>query len=563
MDMKKFILTIGIAALVLGLASCDNGQPLPASDGASNPVSCKAGTFVGKVENGVTKFFGIKFAEDPLDYMFELPVPYVYPEGIHQVTEFANVCPQSDGYHLADISGEDFLSLNIWTVDNRMEKKPVMVFIHGGGWRVGGNREALYDGSVFVKEHPDVMYVTMAYRLGMLGACDLDMFPDGDQYKQSKALCVMDLVCGLQWLKDNIAAFGGDPDNITIMGQSAGGNLVSTLCVSPYAKGLFRNAIPLSGSFRMCAHAEDLTGDNNAAVALAKKYDCKTVAELKKLPKDVIIKECIEGEIAARLHKPIIDGDIIPDVPFDEMLKGFKGNMIMSSIWDDGRIFVDPKEILELMPGDTYEEQIQNLRLFLCDIIETSRSVATEEDRQVIDKYLSHLRDVLGYTDWASAIEFTNDEVFFVPAVKTASEAVRYNCGNVYNLVWESPRFGPRDLRAAHSIDLPFLIGTIKNEGMVEDVTRGEDVDTTGWFALSDRVRNLLVCFMKTGKPTDDETVFRQFDQKHGWTTVVRSADEIFTMPLPKPERVELLWPHERSFFLDAGLGGDITQHGN
>ena len=558
---KSIVFTIIMTGVLASIGvAC---QQSPALDGASEPVTCKAGTFVGKVENGVTKFFGIRFAEDPMDYMFEAPVPYVYPEGTHHVTEYANACPQSDGYHLTDVCGEDFLSLNIWTVPNRMKKKPVMVFVHGGGWRVGSNREALYDGSVFVKEHPEVMYVTISYRLGMLGACDLDMFPDGDRYRQSKALCVLDLVCGLQWLKDNIAAFGGDPDNITIMGQSAGGNLVSTLCVSPYARGLFKNAIPLSGSFRMCAHAEDLTGDNNAAVALAEKYNCKTVAELKQIPKDVIIKECIDGVIAARLHKPIVDGDIIPDVPFDEMLKGFKGNIIMSSTLDDGRIFVDPKEILEMIPGDSHEEQIRNLHMFLCDMMETAKSVTTPEDRQTIDNYLSYMGEILGYTDWASAIEFVNDEVFYVPAVKTASEAVRYNCGNVFNLLWESPRFGPPELRAAHSIDLPFLIGTIKNEGMVEDVTRGENVDTTGWFALSDRLRDMLVSFMKTGVPTEDKSVFRQYDLEHGWTTVVRSADEIFTMPMPKPERVKMMWPHERSFFLDAGLGGDITQHGN
>ena len=559
--MKKNIIN---AIIMTGfLAAGVSCQQAPAPDGASNPVTCNAGTFVGKVENGVTKFFGIRFAEDPMEHMFESPVPYVYPEGTHQVTEYANACPQPDGYHLADVSGDDFLALNLWTVDNGMKKKPVMVYVHGGAWKVGGTREDLYDGSVFVSEHPEVMYVTLPYRLGILGACDLDIFPDGDQYKQSKALCVLDLVCGLQWLKDNIAAFGGDPDNITIMGQSAGGNLVSTLCVSPYAKGLFRNAIPLSGSFRMCAHAGDLTGDNNVVVALAEKYGCRTVAELRQLPKDVIIRECIDGVLSLRVQKPIVDGDIIPDVPFDEMMKGFKGNLIMSSTLDDGRIFLDPKEVLDVVPGDSREEKVHNMHLYLCAMMETAKSVTTPEDCQTIDKYLSYMRDILGYSDWASVIEFVNDEVFYVPAVKTATEASRYNCGNVYNLLWESPRFGPAELRAAHSIDLPFLIGTIKNEGMLEYVTRGENVDTTGWYALSDRVRDMLVNFMKTGVPTEDRTVFRQFDQKYGWTTVVRSADEIFTMPLPKPERVKLMWPHERSFFLDAGLGADITQHGN
>lgn len=560
--MKKNIIITIILAEFLAIAgvSC---QQSPTSDGSLNPVTCKAGTFVGKVEDGVTKFFGIKFAEDPLEHMFEAPVPYVYPEGIHQVTEYANACPQPDGYHLTDVCGEDFLALNIWTVDNGMKKKPVIAYVHGGAWKVGGTREDLYDGSVFVREHPDVMYVTLPYRLGILGACDLDMFPDGDRYKQSKALCVLDLVCGLQWLKDNIAAFGGDPDNITIMGQSAGGNLVSTLCVSPYAKGLFRNAVPLSGTFRMCAHAGDLTGDNNVVVALAEKYGCKTVAELRQLPKDVIIRECIDGVLSLRVQKPIVDGDIIPDVPFDEMMKDFKGNLIMSSALDDGRIFLDPKEVLDVVPGDSREEKVHNMHLYLCAMMETAKSATTPEDVRTIDAYLSYMTDILGYSDWASVIEFVNDEVFYVPAVKTATEAVRYNCGNVYNLLWESPRFGPAELRAAHSIDLPFLIGTIKNEGMLEYVTRGEDVDTTGWYALSDRVRDMLVNFMKTGVPTEDKTVFRQFDQECGWTTVVRSADEIFTMPLPKPERVKLMWPHERSFFLDAGLGADITQHGN
>ena len=560
--MKKIIIqaVMMTATIFAAAVSC---QRSPAPDGASNPVACQAGTFVGKVENGVTKFFGIRFAEDPMDHMFEPPVPYVYPEGVHQVTEYANACPQPDGYHLADVSGEDFLALNIWTVDNGMKKKPVMVYVHGGAWKVGSTREALYDGSVFVKEHPEVMYVTLPYRLGMLGACDLDMFPDGDQYRQSKALCVLDLVCGLQWVRDNISAFGGDPDNITVMGQSAGGNLVSTLCVSPYARGMFRNAIPLSGSLWMCVHAEDLTGDNNVAMALAEKYGCKTVAELKQIPKDVIIRECIDGVLSRRVQMPIVDGDIIPDIPFGEMMKDFKGNLITSSTLDDGRIFLDPKEVPDSVPGDTQEEKLSNIHQFLCAIMETAKSVTTQEDCRTIDKYLSYMRDILGYCDWASVIEFVNDEVFYVPAVKTASEAAGYNCGNVYNLLWESPRFGSPELRAAHSIDLPFLIGTIKNEGMLEYVTRGEDVDTTGWFALSDRVRDMLVNFMKTGVPTEDKTVFRQFDQEHGWTTVVRSADEIFTMPLPKPERVKLMWPHDRSFFLDAGLGGDITQHDN
>ena len=95
--------------------------------------------------------------------------------------------------------------------------------------------------------------------------------------------------------------------------------------------------------------------------------------------------------------------------------------------------------------------------------METAKSVTTPEDVRTIDAYLSYMKDILGYSDWASVIEFVNDEVFYVPAVKTATEAVRYNCGNVYNLLWESPRFGPAELRAAHSIDLPFLIGTIKN----------------------------------------------------------------------------------------------------
>lgn len=207
---RNLINSIIMAGLLAAAVSC---QQSPSSDGALNPVTCKAGTFAGKVENGVTKFFGIRFAEDPMDHMFEPPVPYVYPEGIHQVTEYANACPQPDGYHLADVSGEDFLALNIWTVDNGMKKKPVMVYVHGGAWKVGGTREDLYDGSVFVKEYPEVMYVTLPYRLGVLGACDLDMFPDGDRYRQSKALCVLDLVCGLHWVRDNIAAFGGDPDN--------------------------------------------------------------------------------------------------------------------------------------------------------------------------------------------------------------------------------------------------------------------------------------------------------------------------------------------------------------
>ena len=179
-------------------------------------------------------------------------------QGIRSSRSYGPCCPQEfrstwlmdnaayssrwdDGY-----PGEDCQRVNIWTPGLDGKKRPVMVWIHGGGFSTGsGQEQPAYDGNSLAKKG-DVVVVSLNHRLNVLGFLNLSSF--GPRYQHSANLGILDIIEALKWVKNNIANFGGDPDNITIFGQSGGGRKVSTLCCTPRAQGLFEKAIVQSGS---------------------------------------------------------------------------------------------------------------------------------------------------------------------------------------------------------------------------------------------------------------------------------------------------------------------------
>ncbi|MCA2216539.1 carboxylesterase family protein [Jidongwangia harbinensis] len=198
---------------------------------------------------GTGAFRNIPYAAPPLGAArFAAPRPHPPWEGVRDGTTFGPNAPQSerrlgdvdmsgyfgDGWH----RGEDYLTVNVWTPDAKGSGAPVMVFVHGGGFVAGSNRAAYYDGSTFARD--GVVLVTVNYRLGIAGFLDL---PDAPANRG-----LLDVVAGLRWVRENIAAFGGDPDNVTLFGQSAGATIVGGVLATPDAAGLFRRAIIQSGS---------------------------------------------------------------------------------------------------------------------------------------------------------------------------------------------------------------------------------------------------------------------------------------------------------------------------
>ena len=223
-------------------------------------VETRAGKVRGSVRDGVHVFKGIPYADTTAGANRFLPARPMAPwTGVRSALSYGPCCPQvarggwrsdetafiydwDDGY-----PGEDCLRLNVWSAGVGGKPRPVMVWIHGGGYETGSSQELpAYDGERLARRG-DVVFVSVNHRLGAFGFLDLSSF-GGANYAMSGNAGQLDLATALEWVRDNIAAFGGDPGNVTIFGQSGGGAKVSTLMPMPGAKGLFHKAIVESGS---------------------------------------------------------------------------------------------------------------------------------------------------------------------------------------------------------------------------------------------------------------------------------------------------------------------------
>ena len=216
-------------------------------------VETKAGKLRGYCLNGIYRFLGVDYGTAE---RFEQPVPVQPWEGVKDATAFGYISyslnpdsPNGDLMvpHRFWPKSEDCLNLNVWTPSvDKDAKKPVMVWIHGGMYSNGSSIEMVaYDGD-HLSEYGDVVVVSINHRLNIFGHLNVSRF--GEKYSNSQNAGIADLVLALQWVRDNIAAFGGDPDNVTIFGQSGGGNKITTLMQTPAADGLFHKAIVMSGS---------------------------------------------------------------------------------------------------------------------------------------------------------------------------------------------------------------------------------------------------------------------------------------------------------------------------
>jgi len=211
---------------------------------APPPVETRHGLVQGVVENDLTVYRGIPFAAPPVgDLRWCPPAPPVSWEGVKPAVAFAPDPYQGDGK--GNVS-EDCLYLNVWTpAKSADERLPVMVWIYGGGFSFGSTSTPVHNGEHLARR--SVVLVTLNYRVGTLGfLAHPDLSAESPQ-QVSGNYGLLDQIAGLKWVRDNIAAFGGDPAKVTIFGESAGGISVSMLCASPQAAGLFRGAISQSG----------------------------------------------------------------------------------------------------------------------------------------------------------------------------------------------------------------------------------------------------------------------------------------------------------------------------
>ena len=284
-------------------------------------VKCINGTFVGKKVDNTIVFKGIPYVgQQPMDSLrWKAPVDTTPNDGVYEAYYNAKAAPQPE-MELSSIyyQGEDCLYLNIWKpATTAAEKKPVIVWVHGGAYSYGGTVDPLYDFHNFVEENPEVIVVSIAYRLGVLGFLHLSHLPDGKDYPDTQNLGLLDQLKALKWVHENIAAFGGNPDNVTLMGESAGGGSVTSLSLIKGSHQYFKKVIALSGN-------PGLSTSTEAAIACTNELmdvlGCKTVADLKKIDAQKLVG--VASELLPLRMAPERDGNLLPRNPWEAVANG-------------------------------------------------------------------------------------------------------------------------------------------------------------------------------------------------------------------------------------------------
>ena len=275
-------------------------------------VKVEQGIVQGTIEDGLTVYKGIPFAAPPVgDLRWKAPQPAEKWDGVKMTTEFAPGPIQ--GGNPPSGKSEDCLYLNVWTpAKSANDKIPVFVWIYGGGFNAGATSEPNYDGTNLAKK--GVVLVSIAYRVGILGFLAHPELSAESPNHVSGNYGLLDMIAGLQWIKKNIAGFGGDPNKVTIFGESAGGIAVSMLCASPLAKGLFEGAISESGGNFGPPRPTTFPGENqkrlkdaeNDGLEYMKSAGVSSIAELRKIEPDKL-------PATRGLAWPILDGYVIPD----------------------------------------------------------------------------------------------------------------------------------------------------------------------------------------------------------------------------------------------------------
>jgi para-nitrobenzyl esterase len=334
-----------IAAFCLAAFGAQGVSASPAG-----PVKVSGGMVQGEMEGDIAVFRGVPFAAPPVgDLRWKAPAPVKTWSGVKQTTTFAPACMQNTAPRFGRPGltvSEDCLYLNVWTPALSAGKKlPVMVWIYGGGFSAGATSYADFDGANLAKK--GVVVVSVAYRVGSFGFLAHPALSAESPYHASGDYGFLDQIAGLKWVKDNIAALGGDPDRVTIFGESAGGISVSILAGSPLTKGLIQRAISESGgSFGPNleygipgVRVEPLEVAEKRGEAYAGKFGARTAADLRALPADVIEKADSESP---GIHPVVLDHHVIMGDQYKLYEQGRYNDVpvLIGTNSDEGALFV-------------------------------------------------------------------------------------------------------------------------------------------------------------------------------------------------------------------------------
>ncbi len=473
---------------------------------------CRNGIFVGTLKDGILVFRGIPFACPPIgELRWKKPQPAPEGDGVFEA-KYNGRTPIQTEWHSERASyypqGEDCLYLNVWTGADGGSGKTVMVFIHGGSYGWGGTADPLYDGKNFAKAHPEIVLITIAYRVGMMGFVDFSSVPGGEAYPDTPNLGLWDQIEALRWIRENAAAFGGDPDQVTIFGESAGGGSVSLLPFIPEAKGLFRRVIAESGSVALTYSKKECQGLTKRILKAAGAANMK---DLLMLSEEEL--QAVNEKVNLYNNFPMRDGVLIPEDPYIPYRDGrtIDVDMLIGTNAEETNYWIN--EVGGFIP----------FRLGLPIQYENDLRLLRPEDRKRAKQYMK-LRK--GYSLWKISGFFT-EIMFRLPAVRQAEEHSRHG-GKAYMYFWEERSHIPH-MKACHAVELAYVFGNVQ-----DTVYTGEPADA----ALSRQVQDQWVHFARTGDPGTAELPWPAYEPENRWTMILRKQSETVKDPMPEERKI-------------------------
>ncbi len=411
----------------------------------THAVKCVNGTFVGTEENGVASWLGIPYAKAPVgERRFKAPEYVDASDRVFEARYYGKGAHGSLGYGdcMQQIESEDCLYLNIWAnADDKTEKKPVMVWIHGGAYVVGSGSQISYSGANLVQKQSDIIMLTINYRLNMYGFMDFSSVPGGESFGTAPCNGLLDQAMALKWVHENIAAFGGDPDNVTIFGQSAGGGSVSILPVMKEANQYFQKVIAQSGSTGL-AFPVGCEAAQGKTKALLEYTGCKTMDDIMALSEEALQKAYVEA-VGKFTSCPYYGTEVLPEAPIELYKKGYAKHITImaGSTADEARLFMGEGQTL------TLEEQ----KLFAQRAVGDAVPYLKEEDR----KYYEEFKRVCRFQEpGLIETEFIDELMFRVPMLQQLDAQSAFN--KTFCYYWSYPGSNP-DIGAAHSVELLFV----------------------------------------------------------------------------------------------------------
>ena len=436
-------------------------------------VKCINGTFVGRKNDNVIAYKGIPFVgKQPVgELRWKAPVDIVPDDGVYEAYYNAkSPCQGVDVSQIASlyVKGEDCLYLNVWKAEgSSKEKKPVIVWIHGGAFETGGTVEPREEGCNFIKENPDVILVSLDYRLSALGFFHLSHLPDGKDYPDAQNLGLMDQIMGLKWVHENIAAFGGDPGNVTIMGQSAGGGSVSLLPLIKGSHQYFQKVIAMSGSPVFTRSTEEAIACTNEVM---EALGCKTVADLQKVDVEKLVTTAA-SMLALRVWAER-DGNLLPKDPYEAYANGATKDLtFLQGCTKD--------EVGYFIYGNAWAADRKAKKL----------AQLTKEEKALVESYCQNAKDV---SDEYSSTSRLFDQIVFIAPLFRMLENQTNAGGKTYGYFFTAESSVPY-IKSGHAVEL----STIFNHPE-ETLVTGRQFDAT----FGKTLRKLWVQFAKTGNPS-------------------------------------------------------------